>query len=175
MQKTSSTIHPDLLAAQKLIYEPLGFVCTNITKEAESEEYGAFVFDLNNQNINRCIKFRVAKITPTKNGQFVTLWKRIKNGPIIPHDLTDPIDLFVISVRHGEKFGHFVFPKAVLCTKDIVSKDDTGGKLGIRVYPPWDITESPQAKKTQAWQLLYFFEINPNQSIDTAIIQKLYF
>ncbi|OQA36315.1 MAG: MepB protein [Candidatus Dependentiae bacterium ADurb.Bin331] len=42
----------------------------------------------------------------------------------------------------------------------------------MRVYPPWDIPESQQAKKTQAWQLIYFFEIKP--AIDSAKIIQLF-
>ncbi len=170
MKKSSLPIHPDLLAAQKLVYEPHGLICTNIKKEAESEAYGAFVFELN----NRRITFRVAKITPTKIGQFVTLWKRIGNGPIMPHDMEDPVDLFVISVRTTQHFGQFVFPKAVLQSKDIVSRNGRGGKRALRVYPPWDVVDSPQAKRTQAWQLLYFFEIETDQPVEASIIDALY-
>jgi len=172
--KRSNAFHPDFLAFQKEMYETPGFTCTNIIQDTESTEYGACTFDLNNKNILLHVTFRVAKITPTKVGQFVTLWKRIPNGPIRPHDLTDNIDLFVISVRdknNTEKFGHFIFPLKILCEKNIVSKDFLGGKLGIRVYPPWDITTSAQAQKTQAWQLLYFFDAS---SDERAPIQKLY-
>lgn len=55
--------------------------------------------------------------------------------------------------------GQFVFPKSVLHEKSLVSKEGHGGKQAMRVYPPWDVTENKQAQKTQAWQLLYFFEI----------------
>jgi MepB protein len=37
------------------------------------------------------VQYRVAKITPTKVGQFVTLWKRVGRGPIQPFDLSDPV------------------------------------------------------------------------------------
>ncbi len=170
MKKSSNALHPDLLLAQKHIYEPNGLVCSNIQQEAESTEYGAFEFDLNNQHV----KFRVAKITPTKVGQFVTLWKRIENGPIQPYDITDPIDLFIISVRNAEHFGQFVFPKAVLLTQGVLAKNGKGGKRALRVYPSWDKTDSPQAKKTQDWQLLYFFEIDFNQGANIEIVKKLY-
>ncbi len=138
-------------------------------QEAESQEYGACEFELNNHRI----KFRVAKITPTKIGQFVTLWKRIENGPIVPFDMADPVDLFVVCVRKGQQFGQFVFPKNVLHEKGFVSKDGKGGKRAMRVYPPWDMADSPQAKKTQTWQLKYFFEIQP--AIDAEIITFLFF
>ncbi len=85
MQKPSNILHSDLLLAQKLIYEPNGLICSNTQKEAESKDYGACTFDLN----NRSIKFRVAKITPTKIGQFVfatlfaiaNFWRRSKKEP----------------------------------------------------------------------------------------------
>lgn len=161
-------MHIDLLEAQKLTYTPNGLICKNIIIETESQEYGACNFTINNKNI----KFRSAKITPTKIGQFVTLWKRIGNGPIMPFDMADDIDLFVISVRNADHFGQFVFPKSVLYEKGYVSKDDKGGKRAMRVYPPWDITDSAQAKKTQTWQVLYFFEISPTN--DNSKIQKLF-
>ncbi|QQR49103.1 MepB family protein [bacterium] len=106
---------------------------------------------------NHAILFRVAKITPTKVGQFVTIWKRNQAGITAPHDLADNIDFFVISVRNGERLGQFVFPTKILAEKDIVSKNDSGGKRGVRVYPAWDVADNPQAKMTQAWQLAYFF------------------
>jgi hypothetical protein len=163
-------IHPDLLDAQKLMYEPHGLRISNLIKEANSKEYGAFEFKLNDLQV----KFRSAKITPTKIGQFVTLWKRVGNEPILPYDVTDPIDLFIISVRNCEHFGQFVFPKAILYEKGILSKEGKGGKRAIRVYPPWDITNNRQAKQTQAWQLLYFFEIHLKECINAARLQKLF-
>lgn len=77
--------------------------------EPESVEYGAYTFGLNDLSI----KFRGAKITTTKAGQFVTLWKRIANGSIQPHDISDPVDLFIISTSKDNYLGHFVFPKSV--------------------------------------------------------------
>jgi hypothetical protein len=140
------------------------------TVELESTEYGACRFILNNSNI----VFRTAKITPTKTGQFVTLWKRINQGPIQPFDSLDSIDLFIISVRKDNQFGLFIFPKSLLITKEIVS-DKKEGKRAIRVYPPWDITTSKQAQKTQKWQLNYFLEIpqNSKTSLDQIKLQFL--
>src|ERR1700760_1691320 len=128
---TTKDLHPDFLQAQERIYEPLGLICNNIQKEAESSEYGACTFEMG----GRRIMFRVAKITPTKGGQFVTLWKRIGKGPIMPYDLNDPFDHVVINVSAHGRFGQFVFPKAVLEEKGIISKNGIGGKRAIRVYP----------------------------------------
>lgn len=162
--------HPELLQAQKMAYEPCGLICMNLVKEAEGEEYGAAEFDID----HRRIKFRVGKITPTKSGLFVTLWKRIGNGVIQPHDVADPIDFYVVSVRKEERVGQFVFPKTILYEKGILAKEGTGGKRAMRIYPPWDTTDSLQAKKTQAWQQLYFFEILAMNSIDKQSILKLF-
>lgn len=145
-------MNPDLLGAQKLAYEPCGWVCENLIQNPESTEYGACSFSLN----HRRIQFRTGKITPTKNGQFVTLWKRTPSGVIAPYDSSDPIDLVVISVRSGERWGQFIFPKELLLKKNILSTEGKGGKRALRVYPPWDSAESSQAKQTQAWQQKYF-------------------
>lgn len=161
-------IHPDLLVAQKCAYNPNGLICETLVQEVESKEYAACTFEIN----NKLIRFRAAKITPTKIGQFVTLWKRNGIGPIMPFDLADPIDLFIISVRSEQNFGQFIFPKIVLWEKGFVSKDGKGGKRAMRVYPPWDKPDSQQAKKTQEWQLLYFVEIEPN--VDNDTIKKFF-
>ena len=169
-QNLCTIIHPDLLEAQKLAYTPAGLTSHSFLKEPESKEYGAFDFEMNGHHI----KFRVGKTTPTKIGQFVTLWKRLGKGPIQPYDLNDPVDLFVVSVRKAGHFGQFVFPKSVLYEKGILSKDGKGGKRAMRIYPSWDIAENSQAKRTQAWQLLYFLEISSNTPVDTQQIQTLF-
>lgn len=170
MKKSTPSIHPDLLLAQKWVYEPSGWVIEHFATERESQEYAASSFTLNQKQI----RFRVAKITPTKIGQFVTLWKRTGSGPIQPFDREDLLDLFVISVRKAERLGQFVFPKRVLCEKGIVSKEGKGGKRAIRVYPPWDVADNKQATETQKWQLPYFFEIPLTAQADVSYVQKLF-
>ena len=166
----SNLPHQDLIIAQELAYKPSGLNYKNLIKDVESKEYGASTLEIN----NRRIKFRIGKITPTKIGQFVTLWKRSGNEAIRPYDLNDPIDLFVISVRNEKYFGQFVFPKLALFEKGFVSNKGAGGKRAMRIYPPWDKPDSLQAKKTQSWQLAYFFEIDPQKAIDLCKIRKLF-
>ncbi|WP_100433426.1 MepB family protein [Flavobacterium sp. 1] len=166
---TPDSIPEDLTVIRKILFDNCNFQITQPIPETESSEYGACRFILNNSNI----LFRTAKITPTKTGQFVTLWKRINQGPIQPFDSTDPIDLFVVSVRKDNHFGLFIFPKSVLIAKEIVS-DKKEGKRAIRVYPPWNITASRQAQKTQNWQLDYFLEASVNQSIDLNRAKSLF-
>ena len=158
----------DLIAAQEFAYNPSGLIISNLEQEAESQEYGACSFDLG----QKYIKFRVAKITPKKVGQFVTFWKRMGDGPIMPYDVNDHFDFLIVSVRKVDCLGQFIFPKNVLLQKGLLSKDGRGGKRAMRVYSVWDITESLQAKKTQGWQLLYFVELQP--VLDKVKIQKLF-
>ena len=61
----------ELAIAKKLIYEPCGFKCSSIKVEPESSAYKACNFKLD----KIFAKHRKAKITPTKVGQFVTLWR----------------------------------------------------------------------------------------------------
>ncbi|MFD4861051.1 MepB family protein [Streptomyces atratus] len=148
-------VHADLLAAKSLVYDPCGFVCSRPVPEAESAEYGAHVFTVD----GAAVRFRVARTTPTKAGQFVTVWKRSAGGPIQPYDSEDPVDLFVISTRDADRFGQFVFPRDVLCERGIVSRNGRGGKRAFRVYPPWVTTTNRQAGRTQEWQADYFLRI----------------
>lgn len=163
----SSQVPLNLLLANELAYQPAGLLCSSFEKEEESAEYEAFSFVMN----NRFIKFRSAKITPKKVGQFVTLWKR-QSGVTAPFDISDPIDFFVVSVRDGNKFGQFVFPKKILFEKGVLSKNSKGGKRAIRVYPPWSIAINKQAKATQKWQLDYFLDLG--SKVDCSQVLDLF-
>lgn len=167
---SSEDIHHDLITTKELIYEPCKFQLSNPSIEYESIEYGAYEFKLN----ELLIKFRIAKITPTKTGQFVTLWKRIGNSPICPYDLSDPIDFYVISARKDDYFGQFVFHKSVLAEQNVLSKNGENGKRAIRIYPPWDKVTSKQAEKTQNWQVKYFLNVPKNESLDAKKVKTFY-
>jgi hypothetical protein len=165
IQNSSTTIEElpkDLIQIKKILLDIDNFEISYPFLEPESSEYGACTFVLNNLNI----RYRTAKITPTKTGQFVTLWKRINQGPTQPFDSNDPIDLFIISTRKDNHFGLFIFPKSIAIEKGIVTNGNKEGKRAIRVYPPWDVTTSKQAQKTQKWQLDYFLEIPQDRAMD---------
>ncbi len=147
--------HKELLTAKELIFDACELSVSNLKIDAESAEYGACSFHLN----ELFLTFRVAKITPTKIGQFVTLWKRNQEGITAPFDTSDNIDFVMICTRRNADFGAFIFPKSVLHQKGILADENKDGKRGFRVYPPWDIAQNKQAKQTQEWQLKYFLEI----------------
>lgn len=149
-------IHPDLQIADNRIFKKLNLSFENVIPENESQEYAAASFTLNHYHI----LFRISKITPTKTGQFVTLWKRINGGPIQPFDENDPIDFVIVGVRSDKQIGQFIFPKKILCEKNIFSNNNRGGKRAMRVYAPWDDANSKQALCTKRWQTKYFFDFD---------------
>ncbi len=159
-----------VLETKELVFDKCGFEFSNIKIEKESAAYCAFRFEINDQKV----LFRSAKITPTKTGQFVSLWKR-KNekSDIEPFDISDTIDLFVINVKTETNFGQFIFPKSVLVEQGIITNKKEG-KRAIRVYPIWNLAESKQAIKTQKWQLDYFLDIPADKTLDIDRAKLLY-
>lgn len=133
-------------------YDKCGFALTDFKRNPESKEYGACSFVLNGKSV----QYRVSKITPTKVGQFVTIWKRNTDGVTEPFNVADEIDFLIITTKKGDNFGQFIFPKSVLSSKAVFTENGRGGKRGMRVYPPWDKPESRQAEKTQEWQKNFF-------------------
>jgi len=153
---------------KKEIYEKCGLSISEYKSEDESQEYAACRFRLRGFKI----VCRNSKVTPKKIGQFVTFWKRNIKGIIEPLDEDDQIDFYVINVKTENRFGQFVFPKSILIRKGIISTKEKEGKRGFRIYPIWDTPQNNQAKKTQKWQLNYFFEVN--KKIELKKVVKLY-
>lgn len=142
---------------------------TEFRPHPESQEYEACSFKLNGKKV----EFRSSKITPTKTGQFVTIWKRNKEGITEPFDISDDFDFMIICSKTEEKIGQFIFPKSVLREKGVISQNSKGGKRGIRVYPPWDEAENKQAEKTQSWQLRYFVIADTQNLSDCSLTKKI--
>lgn len=164
---TSSIIN-NILELQKSLYSSCNLKIGQILEEQESKEYSACSFVINNKKA----QFRIAKITPTKIGQFVTFWKRSHAGPIAPFDMNDGVDLFIVTTQTESQKGQFVFPKDVLYKHGFISNNNIGGKRAMRVYPSWDKPDNKQAIKTQEWQLKYFFDFS--KQINCSQIQKLF-
>jgi hypothetical protein len=154
----------NLVTAKELVYDICGFECSEPQPEKESQEYDAFDYKIGESQI----KFRSAKITPTKTGQFVTLWKRNINGIIEPFDYKDEIDFVIVSVQKEDLLGQFIFPKEILLKKGVFTSETKEGIRATRVYPPWDETTSKQAQKTQQWQLDYFLSVSDKTDLNRA-------
>ena len=165
----SQKTYSELELIDNFVFKMCGLEVSNIKAEAESQEYCAHDFQLNGQNV----KFRKAKITPTKIGQFVTIWKRNKKGITEPFDISDKFEFYIIMTRQNENLGLFIFPKTVLYENKILSDKTRDGKRGIRVYPTWDLTVNKQAQKTQLWQTKYFLDISPDNEIDLTKAKNL--
>ena len=136
----------------ELLYDRYYFLITDIIQNKESLEYEAYSFKLKNKTIIS----RTSKITPKKNGQFVTFWKRSGQGVTQSFEDIDHIDFVVINSKYKEHLGQFIFPKTVLIEKGIIRSRYSPGKRGFRVYPQWDIPLSKGAINSQEWQLKYF-------------------
>jgi hypothetical protein len=163
-------IHSDLPAIKSLLYEMCDYSLNNFKLDRESTRYSACSFELNGQSFIH----RVSKITPTKVGQFVTIWKRNKNGITTPFDISDNIDWFLITSKSGDNIGQFIFHKAVLADKGIISTNGKGGKRGIRVYPPWNYPLNKQAKAIQQWQQKFFSSIIQTELTESTFLKKLF-
>ena len=161
----------DLIAAVRDVYESAGMTVTDARREAESAEYGACRLGLDGANV----AFRVAKTTPTKIGQFVTIWKRPMPGDeIAPFDSVDGVDFVVVSVADATHRGQFVFSQEALIEHGVMSRSGEGGRRAMRVYPPWSKPEVKQAIRTQQWQLRYFLPLAPGTGADPVQVRRLF-
>jgi len=136
--------------------------------EAESAEYGACRAELHGKRL----VLRMAKTTPTKTGQFVTIWKRPHPGAeIAPLDEADPVDAVIIAVTDGAQHGFFILPRSVLIERGVMSRAGQGGKRALRVYPPWCAPESIQAQRTQRWQGEWFVAAGDQRRLEQILGQ----
>ncbi len=169
--RIKNSFQQDLEIVNELAYSKCGFAMSNLKWNAESKDYGACSFNLN----GKAIQHRASKITPTKPGQFVAIWKRNAAGKTAPFDFSDPVDFIIITARDGNKLGQFVFSRTVLADHGTITRNGKTGKCGIRVYPPWDTVDNKQAKTTQARQIKYFVEIKNDLSTDLNLLKKLFY
>jgi hypothetical protein len=162
----------ELITAIEHVYKPAEMRLTAAPlRETESSEYGASRFGLD----GHAVVFRVAKTTPSKVGQFVTIWKRpISGGVISPLDIADGVAFVVVSVCNATHRGQFVFDQKILVAQGIMSINGKGGKRAIRVYPPWVKPIAKAAVRTQQWQLRYFLPLEQSVSADAMRVRRLF-
>lgn len=156
----------ELKKIENLLFTEINLKISNVIEDKESQEYFGYNFQTEKLNF----KFRKAKITPKKLGQFVTLWKRNSQNITEPFNETDTFDFYIIVTEEIEKYGFFLFPKNELIKRNILSTKHKEGKRGFRVYPSWTKTENKQAEKTQSWQTEFFIDFTKN---DNEISEKL--
>jgi len=148
---------------------PLGLVSTSVVlPELESEDYSAYRLMLKEKNYI----YRSAKTTPTKIGQFVTLWQRKPEGFIAPFDSSGNINGAIIHVHEKDKSSYFIFDRDTLIKQKIISQAGEGGKRGFRIYPKWTSPIAKAAIASQHWQLASF--IDTNNSPDHVIAMRIH-
>ena len=151
----TKTLYPNFEFFRSCILQYGGPDLQEISFDSESRAYEACEFLLN----KRRIRFRAAKMTPKKSGQFVTIWKRNpESGTTMPWEKSDAIDFALLFCDATHKKGFFLLPKSVLEKEGLITTVQKKGKRGFRIYAPWDIPTNAQAKKTKAWQLPFFTE-----------------
>lgn len=156
---------------QELLYKYYQLDIKSLIFDRESNEYGACKFRVNGLQI----LYRASKITPTKIGQFVTVWKRSENKLIAPYSIKDNLDYLIISTQKLERLGYFIFPSSILFMKDIFANQyGKGGKRGFRIYPVWDIPTNKQAIQSQNWQTKYFLDCSNTNLIDGEKMKAIF-
>ena len=96
----------ELEQLQNSIFSKLNVVISHLKPDSECEDYLGYNFQINHLNF----KFRKAKITPKKIGQFVTLWKRNpESKQTEPFSSEDVFDFYIIACECEGKFGFFLF------------------------------------------------------------------
>jgi hypothetical protein len=160
-----------LVESVREVFEDSGLVVTRpAAREVESAEYGACRLAVD----DRRIAFRVAKTTPTKVGQFVTIWTRVDpDSEIAPFDTTDSISSVVIAVFDKDHRGLFIFNSQELVRRGIMSAEGKGGKRAIRDYAPWVQVGSKQAVQTKRWQVERFVQIQPRIPFTPNLLRQL--
>ena len=148
----------ELKRFEGVLHQLIGVSFECVTPEKECMAYAGYNFQIG----SKIIKFRKAKITPKKTGQFVTLWKRNAFKQTEQFHETDEFDFCFIVVEQDDQYAVLVFSKSVLKQRRLISSSLGLGKRGFRVYPDWVITENSQTRKTQDWQSDYLINLSSN-------------
>ena len=106
-------------------------------------------------------RIRTARITPSKPGAFVAVWRRSTSGTAEPFDVSDECDGLIVFVVDGHRFGMFKFTRDHLTELGVVQSSHAPGKRGFRVYPSWSTSLNAQAVRTQRAQAKAFVDLTP--------------
>ncbi|WGD36793.1 MepB family protein [Lysinibacter sp. HNR] len=120
--------------------------------EPQNSNYQSGVVRLNGE----LWRIRTARVTPTKPGAFVAVWKRNERGKTQPFDTDDPATGLLVFVEERDRFGVFRFQACQLEIMGITASVSQPGKRGFRLYPSWCRALNTQAAHTQHEQALAF-------------------
>lgn len=104
-------------------------------------------------------RIRAARITPTKPGAFVAVWRRSLSGATEPFDTSDDCVGLMVFVVEAGRFGVFMFTREHLTELGVLQSPQTPGKRGFRVYPSWCTDLNAQAFRTQRAQAIAFSDL----------------
>ncbi|WP_241979398.1 MepB family protein [Cryobacterium sinapicolor] len=130
-------------------------VSQTITPEAQSSDYESGIVLLE----SGLWRLRTARITPTKPGAFVALWRRLDDGATAPFGVDDRAVGLHVFVEELDHFGVFQFTAAQLASLGISQTRQAPGKRGFRVYPSWCKGLNRQAARSQKAQSLAFHDL----------------
>ncbi|MGG5170641.1 MepB family protein [Pseudarthrobacter sp. J1738] len=123
--------------------------------EEQNSDYESGVASFGNESW----RIRTARITPTKPGAFVAVWKRGTDGVTRPFTVDESLSGLLIFVEDQGRFGVFKFTPEHLSSLGYASSERHAGKRGIRLYPSWCADLNPQASRTQRAQAKAFVEL----------------
>ncbi|GED99555.1 metallopeptidase [Gordonia spumicola] len=118
-----------------------------LTPDATNLDYDGRIAQIGDQRW----RVRTARVTPTKPGAFVAVWRRDVDGGTEPFDSADVAGLLVFV-----EGGVFRFTAEHLADMGITSSDRHPGKRGFRVYQPDLVGLNPRAARTQRAQASAF-------------------
>lgn len=127
-------------------------VVRTLTPEAQSSDYESGTVQLE----SGLWRIRTGRVTPTKPGAFVAVWRRQDGGTTAPFGADDPAVGLLVFVRESDRFGVFQFTPEHLVSLGVLSSETSPGKRGFRVYPPWYAGLNGQAARSQRAQSAAF-------------------
>lgn len=143
-----------------------GFI---LKKEDQNSDYEGFLLQINSY----IYRTRLAKLTPKKKGYFVAFWEKNTTGTNQAYSYEESPEKLIVSVIDGERRGQFIFPKNVLLKYGILKSSKQKGKMALRVYPSWITGLNEAARKTQAWQVVYFLDLSDGYEVEK--LKEMYF
>ncbi|WP_430867768.1 MepB family protein [Demequina aurantiaca] len=135
-----------------------------VAPEPDNAAYSAAVLTVGTVRL----RVREARVTPTKPGAFVSVWRRAPDGGTEPFPAADAEAGVLVFVAEAAHTGVFHFTPAHLAELGVVSTDSAPGKRGFRVYPPWCHHLNPQATRAQRAQASAFIDLAEGENDVTA-------